>query len=242
MAEINFNDKAGLTYVLAKIHTWLTNNMVRKEEGKGLSTNDYTNDDLNKLSNIEAEANKYVLPKATETSLGGVMIGENIEIDADGKISAKEGTKNYNDLTNKPSIGGVELTGDKDLSQFGIQEQLVFNTLYDKDTNKVATMKDVNASISSVYHYKGSINFVNIPTITNVSGDVYNIKDEFTADERFVEDARGKTFPAGTNIAYTEEKLWDVLSGAIDLSKYVTLDDLVPITTQEIDAMFSDWT
>ena len=48
---------------------------VDKVEGKGLSTNDYTTAEKNKLSGIEEQANKYVLPNATESTLGGVKIG-----------------------------------------------------------------------------------------------------------------------------------------------------------------------
>jgi hypothetical protein len=47
------------------------NSKLDRVSGKGLSTNDYTNADKNKLAKIEAEANKYVHPKthsATEIS------------------------------------------------------------------------------------------------------------------------------------------------------------------------------
>lgn len=50
-----FLDNSGLTYFWGKIQT-LLNNKVDKENGKGLSTNDYTGVDKNKLDNIEAGA------------------------------------------------------------------------------------------------------------------------------------------------------------------------------------------
>lgn len=56
-------------------------------EGKGLSTNDYTTPEKNKLAAIEAEANKYVLPAATASALGGVKIGSNITLANGGTIS-----------------------------------------------------------------------------------------------------------------------------------------------------------
>ena len=60
---------------------------VNKVVGKGLSTNDYTTPEKNKLAAIEAEANKYVLPAATASALGGVKIGSNITLANGGTIS-----------------------------------------------------------------------------------------------------------------------------------------------------------
>ena len=67
--------------------TQLQTQKVDKVEGKGLSTNDYTTPEKNKLSAIEAEANKYVLPAATASALGGVKIGSNITLADGGTIS-----------------------------------------------------------------------------------------------------------------------------------------------------------
>lgn len=67
--------------------TQLQTQKVDKVEGKGLSTNDYTTPEKNKLAAIEAEANKYVLPAATASALGGVKIGSNITLADGGTIS-----------------------------------------------------------------------------------------------------------------------------------------------------------
>lgn len=67
--------------------TQLQTQKVDKVEGKGLSTNDYTTPEKNKLAAIEAEANKYVLPAATASALGGVKIGSNITLANGGTIS-----------------------------------------------------------------------------------------------------------------------------------------------------------
>lgn len=67
--------------------TQLQTQKVNKVEGKGLSTNDYTTPEKNKLAAIEAEANKYVLPAATASALGGVKIGSNITLADGGTIS-----------------------------------------------------------------------------------------------------------------------------------------------------------
>lgn len=67
--------------------TQLQTQKVDKVEGKGLSTNDYTTPEKNKLAAIEAEANKYVLPAATASALGGVKIGSNITLANGSTIS-----------------------------------------------------------------------------------------------------------------------------------------------------------
>ena len=60
---------------------------VDKIDGKGLSTNDYTNDEKNKLAELE----NYTLPIATNETLGGIKVGENLTITEDGKLSASGG-------------------------------------------------------------------------------------------------------------------------------------------------------
>lgn len=82
--------------------TQLQTQKVDKVEGKGLSTNDYTTPEKNKLAAIEAEANKYILPAATANALGGVKIGSNITLADGGTISI---TKN-----NVTSALGVDPT------------------------------------------------------------------------------------------------------------------------------------
>lgn len=67
--------------------TQLQTQKVDKVEDKGLSTNDYTTPEKNKLAAIESEANKYVLPAATASALGGVKIGSNITLANGGTIS-----------------------------------------------------------------------------------------------------------------------------------------------------------
>lgn len=58
--------------------------------GKDLSDNNFTTELLTKLNGIEEGANKYVLPQASSTTLGGVTVGSNITVKT-GTISlAKE--------------------------------------------------------------------------------------------------------------------------------------------------------
>lgn len=84
---VNYLDPNGVIYLWGKIK----GKFVAKESGKGLSTNDYTTTEKNKLAGIAEGANKYNLPTASSTVLGGVKVGTNLSI-LNGVLSAKDTT------------------------------------------------------------------------------------------------------------------------------------------------------
>lgn len=103
----------------------------------------------------------------------------------------------------------------------------------------------VNEKVSTLYRPMGSCSssyLKNLPLTQKLgdgewalpNGSVYNITDELTTDDNFVEGA-GKTYPAGTNVVLVEPsagvRKWDVLAGSVDLSGYVNksefLDELM---------------
>jgi hypothetical protein len=78
---------------LSNLKTFLTSLkglFVTQVSGKGLSTNDYTTAEKNKLAGIAAGANAYSLPTASSTVLGGVKIGSNLTI-TNGVLAAVQG-------------------------------------------------------------------------------------------------------------------------------------------------------
>lgn len=81
------NFAAAMTALIAKLNSLF----VRKEAGKGLSTNDYTAAEKAKLAGVAAGANNYVLPAPTASTIGGVKAGNNVTISKDGTISAIQG-------------------------------------------------------------------------------------------------------------------------------------------------------
>lgn len=68
---------------------------VDKVNGKGLSTNDYTTVEKQKLANIANGANNYTLPVATSSTLGGIKSGTDITIDASGNVSVNDDSHNH---------------------------------------------------------------------------------------------------------------------------------------------------
>lgn len=73
----------GLSHFWTKCKTYF----VAQEAGKSLSSNDYTDAEKTKLSGVATGANKYTLPAASSTALGGVKAGSNVTVAGDGTLS-----------------------------------------------------------------------------------------------------------------------------------------------------------
>lgn len=95
-------DSNGLLYLWGKIKN-LVGGKVDKVEGKGLSTNDFTTEDKNKLTGLE----NYTLPAATADTLGGVKVGAGLTITS-GVLSATGGgtadSVDWSNIQNKPDV------------------------------------------------------------------------------------------------------------------------------------------
>lgn len=135
--------------------TQLQTQKVDKVEGKGLSTNDYTTPEKNKLAAIEAEANKYVLPAATASALGGVKIGSNITLADGGTISITK--------ANVTSALGVDPT-----------------TTYVKKAGDTMTGTLTSASSSGSIVFKGVEN-CDITNIYTDNGAIWNGDNNLTS-------------------------------------------------------------
>lgn len=98
---------------------------VNTVEGKGLSTNDYTTAEQNKLKGIAEGANNYTLPVATSSILGGVKVAVNtgIELTSGGTISATALKKSMDDHL-VDSLSHVFYCG----SSSGVNAKVISNT------------------------------------------------------------------------------------------------------------------
>lgn len=97
-------DANGLLYLWEKIKSQM-NGKVDKAEGKGLSTNDYTAGEKEKLAGLV----NYILPAATAETLGGVRIGAGLTV-AEGVLSAKSAL--WDEIAGKPELAlKTDLTG-----------------------------------------------------------------------------------------------------------------------------------
>lgn len=80
---------------------------VDRETGKGLSTNDFTSAEKSKLAGIADQANKYTLPAASASALGGVKVGSGLKATVDGNLSLDTDALPKNDPTKLVLNGGV---------------------------------------------------------------------------------------------------------------------------------------
>ena len=163
--------------------TQLQTQKVDKVEGKGLSTNDYTTPEKNKLAAIEAEANKYVLPAATTTTLGGIIVGDRLSIDDTGKLVA---TYTYTLPTASNTVlGGVKIGSNITLADGGtisITKANVTSALgVDPTTTYVKKAGDTMTGTLTSASTTGSIVFKGVENsdITNIYKSGGNLSEGF---------------------------------------------------------------
>lgn len=144
--------KADKTYVDSKLDT-----KVDKEEGKGLSTNDYSDDDRQKVSNIV----DYVTTMRSTTSINTI----NLSLDKKNVITGSTYT-----------TGSVTFKSASSKSA-GVLTASYFNKL-DALPSADELDQKINTAIGSVYRVKGSVaNYEALPKDNVTIGDVYNLED-----------------------------------------------------------------
>lgn len=155
-----------------------------------------------------------------KTSVGNADAGLTKEV-ADLKTSVAGNTANITKNTGDITTNAGNIT--KNANEIAaVKTDLADN--YDTSTK---VDEKIAAKISSTYKAAGSTTFAALPALSAaIEGNVYNISDEFTTTEDFVE-AAGTKYPAGTNIVCIkvgEAYKWDVLAGFVDLSAYETAE------------------
>ena len=138
----------------------LAGTKVDKVSGKGLSTNDYTTEEKNKLAGIASGANNYTHPS---THAASMITG----------LATVATSGSYNDLSNKPTIPTVpaSLKNPYSLTIQGNGTTLT-NGTYDGSAAKTVniTASSIGAAASSHTHTKSQItDFPTIPTVNNAT-------------------------------------------------------------------------
>lgn len=227
MADVNistsqFLDLAGLTAYNEKVKAELAKK-VNTESGKQLSTNDFTNEEKSKLETLQ----NYVLPTASEETLGGVKIeGVSATAPIKGKRAVKVDQTGiaYVDFAEAPKAseseyGLIKLGNGLKAGEDGTIEVDGENvTAGEVDWSDVQNAPDfaLKTDLSNVYKYKGSVGtYEQLPqsgTEGLTAGDVYNV----TATDM--------------NYAWTGTA-WDPLGSTFTISA---------ITTDQINKLFEE--
>ena len=155
MAVTNkYLNAAGVKYLWDKI----THLYVRKEEGKDLSSNDYTTEEKNKLAELE----NYELPAASENELGGIIVGAGLAVDSQGVVHTvynPEMPVDWDIIEDTPTT----------LSGYGIT-----------DAATKTELEEVKTAIAGVYKYKGTVQTIeDLENIVNPqNGDIYDVEED----------------------------------------------------------------
>lgn len=160
---------------------------VDKVEGKVLSSNDYTTAEKEKLAGLSNYDDTNIKASiATKAEADNVYTKEEVNTEL-GKKADKTTVETLTTTVNGKADKATTISG------YGITDAY--------------TKTEVDAKVSSVYKYKGSVADESaLPTEGQVVGDVYNLED------------------TGMNVAWTGEG-WDNLGSVIDLTPYLTKED-----------------
>lgn len=230
MSTVKYVDLDGLSHFKAKCD----NEYVAKQAGKGLSTNDYTTEEKNKLNSIEAGAEVNIIESIVVNGVTATISNKTASVTVSSGGSSLIDSISVNGVTQTITNKNVDITVPTNNNQ--LTNGAGYQTASDVETA-------INNKIGSAYKAKGSIAFASLPALSSSNeGNVYNVTDSFTTTSDFVEGA-GKTYPAGTNVVIINTTgttyKYDVLAGIVDLSNYVQVSDLVAYTNSEIDTIFA---
>ena len=194
-------------------------NKVDKEDGKGLSSNDYTTIDKNKLGTIEEGANKYTHPTSHSADMITTDSTHRFVTDEEKTTwnSKSNFSGSYNDLTNKPSIPTKvsELLNDNEFTTPSEVSSLISEAIEDKVTKselsgEVSTINEALKGKSNEGHTHSFDNLINKPIIPTKISELTN--DSSYATESYVVNKIAEASLSG--------------DGDIDLSGYATKDEL----------------
>lgn len=237
---MKFLTKDGLLYFWQKI----VNAFVKKESGKGLSTNDYTTDEKNKLAGIDSQANKTVVDTALNTTSTNPVQNKVVKAALDNKVDSVSGkglstndltddlvskinsassfSGSYEDLTNKPTIptNNNQLTNGAGYQTASQVETIITGKGY-QTSSDVSTA--ISTAIAGVTQFNYSI-VSSLPT-TGVKGTIYLVANSGTNPNIYDE------------YIYVNDKFEKLGTTDISLDGYVQTGDLEAITNTEIDTI-----
>lgn len=217
MANTNFVDKAGITYVVGKIKE-LLGGKVDKADGKGLSTNDYTTAEKTKLAGIASGAQVNVQADWNATSGGAVIKNKPTSLPASNTTStyAADGTAPVNGKAVASAIAG-KANKSTTLSGYGITDAPTKTEMSSAIASAVAGITGISFSVVQSLPTTGKEGVIYLVAHAHGTGDSY---DEY--------------------IWIASQKKFEKLGNTdVNLTGYVKTTDLVAVTNTEIDAMFA---
>ena len=221
--------------------------LVLAEVGKGLSTNDYSDEEKAKVANLLA-AIEGILTGSDIDSFGDVESALANKVDkVNGKsLSTNDFTDTYKDTIDANTTAITAIKDGTDIDSFGDVEVALLDkadisdlgTAAAKDsTNSVTAgstdlvesgaVKDaIDSAVAAAYHHAGTKTVAQLThdlLIAANEGNVYNITDSGTTTSDFIEGI-GKTIDEGSNVGICkvgDVYMFDLLSGFVDTTNFV---------------------
>lgn len=266
----NYLDKTGTLYVVGKLKELIAGK-VDKADGKGLSTNDYTTDEKNKLEGIAAGAQVNVQADWNATSGGAVIKNKPASLPASNTTSAyaADGTAPVNGKAVAAALGTLDAADTAVSGQYvsevseadgkiSVKRAALPTKLPASDTTSTysatGTLPVNGKAVASAI--SGKANKAEVPTKTEmnsaiaaavggISGISFSIVSSLPGTGRtgviyLVAHAHGTGDSYDEYIWLEESKTFEKIGNTdVDLSGYVKKSELVPISNEEIDAMFT---
>lgn len=219
-------DSDGLLYFWQNLKAKLSTK-VDKADGKGLSANDYTTDEKNKLAAIEENANNYSLPTMDSGTKGGAKVGsglsmsnEILSVASAPKLATKRTFKLTGDASGSATFDGsgdatIAVTVADDSHNHTISNVDGLQSALDSKLNVTAAENYYakKSDITNMYRYKGSVATSDkLPLTGNTAGDVYNVE------------ARGINYAWVANASEDNGGHWDALGELFSITKIENAD------------------
>lgn len=210
--------KTGLRYLWGRLKTIF----VRQESGKGLSTNDLTDAlvaEINKVASLESTVQGIVSTGGEANVIEGVTVNG-----TDAAITAKKAVitvpTKVSDLTNDSGfLTAADIAGKADAA-----------TVY--------TKTETDSAISTALAGIAKPDLVVVTTLpeTGEAGKFYLVPNAAGSGQN----AHDEFIWVNKGTSESPEYAWELLGTmAVDLAGYVREEDIVPISTEEIDEILA---
>ena len=224
---------------LAQLWALIKGKFVQAETGKGLSTNDFTTDEKNKLSNIEAGANENIIEGIAVNNVDITPVNKRVNLVVPTKVSDLTNDEKFQTDTEVASaiagsgyqanvIETVKVNG----SILDVDSKKSVNVIVPTDNSVLTngagyqTAKDVTDAINEAIGGLTGISFEVVETLPTrgKTGVIYLVAHSHGAGDNYDEYVWLEKSESYEKIGNTD----------VDLSNYVTKNDITIMTEQEL--------
>lgn len=215
--------------------------------------------------NISGDMAVYHLPIASETTLGGIKVGDNLTIESDGTLNA-ESTEYTLPTASADTLGGIKVGSNLSISD-GVLSVPVDTTLSTVSTNPVrnsvitnsmnaigsdvaaldtrldADEDNISTNAGNITTISGDLSDLS-GTVTTLSGTVDSLGDTVSGLSSTVGDQTGDISDLDTRLDSAEDTITDLVNGSSEMSSDISVLKTATDTTVEYTSLLpvATWT